>query len=78
MLHFLLEIIQNSSLFIFSEYLATFKKTVAMHEVFLCRLAAHPILRNDTNFCVFLEFTGDVNHRKFDQMKQFQVHFSVF
>ncbi|KAF3845646.1 hypothetical protein F7725_008809 [Dissostichus mawsoni] len=26
-------------------YLAIFKKTVAMHEVFLCRVAAHPVLR---------------------------------
>ena len=45
---------------IFREYLATFKKTVAMHEVFLQRLAAHPALRVDVNFEVFLEFEGDV------------------
>ncbi len=44
-----------------SEYLATFKKTVAMHEVFLQRLASHPILRNDDNYKVFLEFDGDVS-----------------
>lgn len=44
----------------FSEYLATFKKTVAMHEVFLTRLAAHPTLRKDSNFNVFLEFKGEV------------------
>ena len=44
-----------------SEYLATFKKTVAMHEVFLCRLAAHPTLRNDSNFRVFLEYKEDVS-----------------
>ncbi|KOB69313.1 Sorting nexin, partial [Operophtera brumata] len=31
------------------EYLATFKKTVAMHEVFLQRLAAHPVFRHDTH-----------------------------
>lgn len=43
------------------EYLATFKKTVAMHEVFLCRLAAHPVFRNDTNFRVFLEYESDVS-----------------
>lgn len=42
------------------EYLATFKKTVAMHEVFLQRLAAHPVLRQDVNFEVFLEYSGDV------------------
>ena len=28
-----------------AEYLATFKKTVAMHETFLTRLATHPIFR---------------------------------
>ncbi|CAB1331160.1 unnamed protein product, partial [Coregonus sp. 'balchen'] len=33
-----------------AEYLAIFKKTVAMHEVFLCRVAAHPVLRKDMNF----------------------------
>ena len=43
------------------EYLATFKKTVAMHEVFLQRLAAHPTLRSDNNYQVFLEFEGDVS-----------------
>ena len=47
--------------FLFREYLATFKKTVAMHEVFLQRTAAHPLLRNDVNFEVFLEFSGDVS-----------------
>lgn len=37
-----------------AEYLATFKKTVAMHEVFLQRIASHPTMRNDHNFRVFL------------------------
>ena len=46
---------------IFREYLATFKKTVAMHEVFLQRIAAHPILRSDVNFKVFLEYDQDVS-----------------
>ena len=32
-----------------------------MHEVFLQRLAAHPTLRQDVNFEVFLEFEGDVS-----------------
>lgn len=41
------------------EYLAIFKKTVAMHEVFLCRLAAHPVFRNDQNFRIFLEYEKD-------------------
>lgn len=43
------------------EYLAIFKKTVAMHEVFLCRIAAHPVLRKDLNFHVFLEYNQDVS-----------------
>uniref|UniRef100_A0A914EJ83 PX domain-containing protein n=1 Tax=Acrobeloides nanus TaxID=290746 RepID=A0A914EJ83_9BILA len=42
------------------EYLATFKKTVAMHEVFLQRLAAHPVFRKDTNFRVFLEYENEL------------------
>ena len=42
------------------EYLATFKKTVAMHEVFLQRVASHPQLRTDHNYQTFLEFDGDV------------------
>ncbi|XP_042369437.1 sorting nexin-6-like, partial [Plectropomus leopardus] len=44
-----------------AEYLAIFKKTVAMHEVFLCRVAAHPVLRKDLNFHVFLEYNQDVS-----------------
>lgn len=48
-------------LLFFREYLATFKKTVAMHEVFLQRLAAHPLLRHDVNFEVFLEYDQDVS-----------------
>ena len=42
----------------FREYLATFKKTVAMHEVFLQRIAGHPTMRNDHNFRVFLGMTN--------------------
>lgn len=42
------------------EYLAIFKKTVAMHEGFLQRLAAHPTLHRDHNFYVFLEYGQDV------------------
>lgn len=48
----------------FREYLAIFKKTVAMHEVFLCRVAAHPVLRKDLNFHVFLEYNQDVSDNK--------------
>lgn len=43
-----------------SEYLATFKKTVAMHEVFLSRLAAHPVFRIDQHLKVFLEYDQDL------------------
>ncbi|TKC37013.1 hypothetical protein EI555_002714, partial [Monodon monoceros] len=46
-----------------AEYLAIFKKTVAMHEVFLQRLAAHPTLRRDHNFFVFLEYGQDLSVR---------------
>lgn len=48
--------------FFLREYLAIFKKTVAMHEVFLCRVAAHPVLRKDLNFHVFLEYNQDVSN----------------
>nr|CAB3266466.1 sorting nexin-6 [Phallusia mammillata] len=46
-----------------AEYLAIFKKTVAMHEIFLCRLAAHPLLRNNHNFRVFLEYDNELSVR---------------
>lgn len=46
-----------------AEYLATFKKTVAMHEVFLQRMAAHPVLRSDVNFKVFLEYEPELSVR---------------
>ncbi|XP_004713744.2 sorting nexin-32 isoform X1 [Echinops telfairi] len=46
-----------------AEYLAIFKKTVAMHEVFLQRLAAHPTLCQDHNFFVFLEYGQDLSVR---------------
>ncbi|XP_072495238.1 sorting nexin-32 isoform X3 [Notamacropus eugenii] len=45
------------------EYLAIFKKTVAMHEVFLQRLVAHPTLRRDHNLYVFLEYGQDLSVR---------------
>ena len=38
-----------------------------MHEVFLQRLTAHPRLRGDSVFTVFLEFDGDVS--KFMHLK---------
>lgn len=43
-----------------AEYLATFKKTVAMHEVFLSRLALHPVFRVDHHLKVFLEYDQDL------------------
>ncbi|XP_053959399.1 sorting nexin-32 isoform X2 [Anastrepha ludens] len=43
-----------------AEYLATFKKTVAMHEVFLRRLANHPVFRLDQHLKVFLEYDQDL------------------
>lgn len=46
-----------------AEYLATFKKTVAMHEVFLQRLANHPVLRTDINFKIFLEYEQELGVR---------------
>merc|ERR1711894_185817 len=46
-----------------AEYLATFKKTVAMHETFLCRLASHPVFRNDLNLAIFLEYDKELNVR---------------
>lgn len=49
-----------------AEYLATFKKTVAMHEVFLQRLAAHPKFRQDQNFRIFLEYEQDVSYAVFN------------
>lgn len=46
-----------------AEYLATFKKTVAMHEVFLQRLAQHPRFRLDSNFRIFLQYEQDLSVR---------------
>ncbi|KIH48772.1 PX domain protein, partial [Ancylostoma duodenale] len=43
------------------DYLAQFKKTVAMHEVFLQRIAAHPVFRQDTNFRIFLQYEDEVS-----------------
>lgn len=43
-----------------AEYLAIFKKTVAMHEMFLQRLAAHEKFREDNNFKIFLEYENEL------------------
>ncbi|CAD6186659.1 unnamed protein product [Caenorhabditis auriculariae] len=45
------------------DYLAQFKKTVAMHEVFLQRIAAHSIFRDDQNFRIFLQYEDDLSVR---------------
>lgn len=43
-----------------AEYLAIFKKTVAMHEIFLQRLASHEKFREDNNFKIFLEYENEL------------------
>ena len=55
------------------EYLATFKKTVAMHETFLTRLASHPVFRNDHNFRVFLEYDQDLSVRSKNKIELLEV-----
>lgn len=54
-----------------SEYLAMFKKTVQMHEVFLTRLATHPAFKHDTNFRIFLEYQKDLNVRSKNTKERF-------
>ncbi|KAG9335843.1 hypothetical protein JZ751_003598, partial [Albula glossodonta] len=44
-----------------AEYLAVFKKTVQVHEVFLQRLSSHPVFSKDRNFQIFLEYDQDVS-----------------
>lgn len=54
-----------------AEYLAIFKKTVAMHEIFLCRLVQHPQLRTNQNFRVFLEYEKELNVRGKNKKERF-------
>ncbi|KAF6023349.1 SNX5 [Bugula neritina] len=54
-----------------AEYLATFKKTVAMHEVFLQRIASHAKLREDVNFRVFLKYEEDLCARSKNKKEKF-------
>ncbi len=61
-----------------AEYLATFKKTVAMHETFLCRLAAHPVFRRDANLRVFLEYEKDLSVRGKNKKEKLAGIFSSF
>nr|XP_035154310.2 sorting nexin-5 isoform X2 [Callithrix jacchus] len=53
------------------EYLAVFKKTVSSHEVFLQRLASHPVLSKDRNFHVFLEYDQDLSVRRKNTKEMF-------
>lgn len=57
---FLFWIPTNYKLICCRDYLAQFKKTVAMHEVFLQRIAAHPVFKNDQNFRIFLQYENEV------------------
>jgi len=61
-----------------AEYLATFKKTVAMHETFLCRLAAHPIFREDMNLAIFLEYDKELAVRGKNKKERFQGFMASF
>ncbi|MCL4119701.1 UNVERIFIED_CONTAM: hypothetical protein GTU68_058149 [Idotea baltica] len=61
-----------------AEYLAIFKKTVAMHEVFLTRLAQHPIFRKDNNFKVFLEYEQDLSVRSKNKKEKMEGFFRSF
>ena len=61
-----------------AEYLATFKKTVAQHEVFLQRIATHPVLKGDRNFHVFLEYEQDLNVRSKNTKERLAGIFSSF
>jgi len=61
-----------------AEYLATFKKTVAQHEVFLQRLASHPTLKNDRNFHVFLEYEAELNVRSKNAKEKLTGFFNSF
>lgn len=65
--------VNKACIFYRSEYLATFKKTVAMHEAFLSRLACHPVFRNDHNFKVFLEYDQDLAVRSKNKMEVLEV-----
>lgn len=44
-----------------------------MHEMFLSRLAQHPVFRYDTNFRVFLEYDQDLAVRTKNKKELFEV-----
>uniref|UniRef100_A0A8C1YRB0 Sorting nexin n=1 Tax=Cyprinus carpio TaxID=7962 RepID=A0A8C1YRB0_CYPCA len=54
-----------------AEYLAVFKKTVQVHEVFLQRLSSHPMFRKDRNFQIFLEYDQDLTVRRKNAKEMF-------
>ncbi|XP_068135673.1 sorting nexin-5 [Hyperolius riggenbachi] len=54
-----------------AEYLAVFKKTVSVHEVFLQRLSSHPALSKDRNFHIFLEYDQDLTVRRKNTKEMF-------
>ncbi|XP_034753417.1 sorting nexin-5 [Etheostoma cragini] len=54
-----------------AEYLAVFKKTVQVHEVFLQRLSSHPNLSKDRNFQIFLEYDQDLTVRRKNAKEMF-------
>uniref|UniRef100_A0A1I7V310 Sorting nexin n=1 Tax=Caenorhabditis tropicalis TaxID=1561998 RepID=A0A1I7V310_9PELO len=61
------------------DYLAQFKKTVAMHEVFLQRVAAHQVFKNDQNFRIFLQYEQELSVRgknKKEQVESFWKRFT--
>uniref|UniRef100_A0A8C5I1X9 PX domain-containing protein n=1 Tax=Gouania willdenowi TaxID=441366 RepID=A0A8C5I1X9_GOUWI len=60
-----------------AEYLAVFKKTVQVHEVFLQRLSSHPNLSKDRNFQIFLEYDQDLSVRRKNVKEMFGGFFKI-
>lgn len=48
-----------------------------MHEMFLSRLAQHPVFRYDTNFRVFLEYEHDLSVRTKSKKELFEVNIFI-
>ena len=61
-----------------AEYRAILKKTVAQHEVFLKKIATHSILKNDSNFQLFLEYSYDLNVKSNNSKEKRKGRGSVF
>ncbi|XP_051504661.1 sorting nexin-5-like isoform X1 [Myxocyprinus asiaticus] len=60
-----------------AEYLAVFKKTVQVHEVFLQRLSSHPAFSKDRNFQIFLEYDQDLSVRRKNAKEMFGGFFKI-